>query len=94
MILELLRAYRYRLGIINSAIVYRLQTCNSQLLPEPCPNPRSAFGKSVTRSVLITGVCDHVCNLAVFGVAEQTLILWDLIMVTDADTDTDFNVLS
>ena len=26
-----------RLGIVNSVIDYRLQTCNSQLLPEPCP---------------------------------------------------------
>ena len=40
------------------------------------------YGESVTMSVI----------WRFSGLQIQTLIIWELIMVTDADTDTDFNV--
>ena len=68
------------------------------------PNPRSPFGMSVTRSVINYGmsatrsVIDYGKSVTMSviwrfsGLQIPTLIVWELITVTDADTDTDFNV--
>ena len=63
------------------------------LLPEPHPNPRNPFGMSVIRSAINFGMSVTMSVIWRFsGLQIQTLIAWELITVTDADTDTDFNV--
>ena len=66
-----------------------LQKCNSYLLPEPHPNPRSPFGMSVTWSAI---KCCKSVTMSVFGgfwVTDTDFNCLDLITVTDAVTDTD-----
>ena len=51
------------------------------------------YGKSVTRSVINYGKSVTMSVIWRFsGLQIPTLIVWELITVTDADTDTDFNV--
>ena len=51
------------------------------------------YGKSVTMSVINYGKSVTMSVIWRFsGLQIPTLIVWKLITVTDADTDTDFNV--
>ena len=51
------------------------------------------YGKSVTRSVINYGKSVTMSVIRCFiRLQIPTLIVWKLIAVTDADTDTDFNV--
>ena len=51
------------------------------------------YGKSVTRSVINYGKSVTVSVIrCCIRLQIPTLIVWELITVTDADTDTDFNV--
>ena len=51
------------------------------------------YGMSVTRSVINYGKSVTMSVIWQFsGLQIPTLIIWELITATDADTDTDFNV--
>ena len=65
----------------------------------PGPSPRDAcnqvciIGKSVSMSAINYGKSVTMSVIWRFsGLQIPTLIVWELITVTDADTDTDFNV--
>ena len=64
--------------------------CNSELLAELHPNPRNPFRKSVTRSVINYG---KSVTMSVIGGGSgsqiPTLIVSEIITLTDAATDTD-----